>query len=123
MPFDLDSFSLVEMLQCGRGIRQAAAAATSLEQAARSIVEYLYRELGHDQPSRRPTALIRFYKTRPFAELEPSLQTFATRVGGGVALEPTTRCLTLVATAGLEPEWCDTSRSVGHQAIPLPSEN
>ena len=123
MPFDLASFSLIDMLQCGRGIRHAAADATSLEEAASSIVKYLYRELGHEQAVGRRAALIRFYKTRPFAELDSRLQTFATRVGSGVKLEPATRCLTLVATAGLESEWCDTSRSVGHQAIPLPSEN
>lgn len=123
MPFDLATFSLIDMLQCGRGIRRAAANATSLEDAASGIVGYLYGELENEQSVGKRAALIRFYKTRPFAELDGRLQAFARGVSGAAGLAPDTRCLTLVATAGLEPEWCDVARSVGHQAIPLPSEN
>ena len=123
MPFDLASFSLIDMLQCGRGLRRAAADATSLEEAAACIVEYLYGELENEQAVGRRPALIRFYKTRPFSELPGRLQAFARSVSGSSELAPATRCLTLIATAGLEPEWCDPAQSVGHQAIPLPSEN
>ena len=123
MPFDLASFSLVDMLQCGRGVRRAAFGATSLEEAAFKIVQYLYAELGHREVAGQRPALIRFYKTRPFGELDTRLKNFARQVASGSQLDETTRCLTLVATTGMEPEWCDATRSVGHQAIPLPSEN
>ena len=123
MPFDLADFTLIDMLRCGRAIRRAADDCTTLEDAASAIVEYLYAELHNkDAVGQRP-ALVRFYKTKPFADLEPRLQQFAASHSGGIALSPETRCLTLLATAGQRPEWCDPRQSVGHQAIPLPSVN
>ena len=111
------------MLQCGRGVRRAASDASSLAEAASAIVHYLYSELGNEEVAGRKPALIRFYKTRPFGELDARLQKFARSVSGESELNDATRCLTLVATEGLEAEWCDPTRSAGHQAIPLPSEN
>lgn len=120
MRFDLSKFSLVDMLQCGRGLRSAAADAESVRDAAQSIVEFLYLECGHPEAA-RACALVRFYKTYRFADLEPRLQSFARKqIATG---EPTAqmKCLTLLASIGQEAEWCDTRQSVGHQAIPLPS--
>ncbi len=123
MPFDLASFSLIDMLQCGRGIRQSAADAASLDEAAAAIVEYLYEQLQNEGAVGQRPALVRFYKTRPFSDLDSRLQAFARDAAGGTVLIPETRCLTLVATAGQRPEWCDPRQSVAHQAIPLPSES
>ncbi len=122
MTFDLGNFSLVDMLQCGRGIRRAAAGAVSFEEAADAVIAYLYAELeSHGAAATRP-ALVRFYKTRKFAELDPSLKAFALTQMGAATAPPDMRCLTLLATAGQEPEWCDPRRSVNHRTIPLPSE-
>ena len=41
------------------------------------------------------------------------------REGRGAWLCGSTRCLTLLGTAGIEHEWNDRSQSLGHQAIPL----
>lgn len=120
MNFDLSDFSLVDMLQCGRGIRRAAAEATTVNEAAQSIVEYLYHECGHPEAA-RSCALIRFYKTYSLADLEPRLQAFAKDRLHGVDASNGMKCLTLVATIGQESQWCDPRQSVGHQAIPLPS--
>ncbi|MEP6506914.1 MAG: hypothetical protein ABJC63_01715 [Gemmatimonadales bacterium] len=120
MRFDLSNFSLVDMLQCGRGVRTAAADARTVRDAAQSIVEFLYRECGHPEAA-RACALIRFYKTYRFEDLEPRLQSFAAKqIATG---KPTAqmKCLTLLASIGQEADWCDTRQSVGHQAIPLPS--
>jgi hypothetical protein len=122
MSFDLAAFSLIDMLQCGRGVRKAAASAESLDEAAHNVVEYLYANLGNEEVAGQSTALIRFYLTRPLGELDSRLQAFARRVSDEGVLDANTRCLTLVATAGLEPEWRDPKQSAGHQAIPLPSE-
>jgi hypothetical protein len=120
MNFDLSDFSLIDMLQCGRGLRQASAEATTVSSAAQAIVEYLYEECGHPSGA-RSCALIRFYKTYPLADLEPRLQDFAKRQLGGIDASGGMKCLTLVATIGQEPQWCDPRQSVDHQAIPLPS--
>jgi hypothetical protein len=119
MRFDLSNFSLVDMLQCGRGLRAAAAEATTLGEAAQRIVEYLYRECGN-QAAARACALIRFYKTYPYAALEPRLQSFVSQQLTG-APSPNMKCLTLLASIGQEPAWNDPRQSVGHQAIALPS--
>lgn len=120
MNFDLSAFSLIDMLQCGRGLRRAAAEAASVPEAAQSIVKYLYEECGHPRAA-RSCALIRFYKTYSLGDLETRLQAFAMTQLGDVAASNTMKCLTLVATVGQEPGWCDPRQSVGHQAIPLPS--
>lgn len=120
MNFDLSNFSLVDMLQCGRGIRQAAAEMTTVPEAAQAIVQYLYEECGHPEAA-RSCALIRFYKTYALRDLEPRLQAFAKAQLGSVEGSGRMKCLTLVATIGQEPQWCDPRQSVGHQAIPLPS--
>lgn len=98
----------------------AAADAETVREAAQSIVGFLYRECGHPEAA-RACALIRFYKTYRFADLEPRLQSFASRQTPHHKLTGQMKCLTLLASVGQEAEWCDPRRSVGHQAIPLPS--
>ena len=121
MSFDLATFSLIDMLQCGRGIRQAAGGAKSIEDAAQSIVEYLYAECENPATAAKACALVRFYKTYQFRELEPRLQAFAKNQLRGVKASEQMKCLTLLATIGQEPKWRDRRQSEGHQAIPLPS--
>ena len=120
MSFDLSDFSLIDMLQCGRGLRQSAEQASSVTEAAQSIVEYLYAECGHPDAA-RSCALIRFYKTFSMRELESNLQAFARKQLGDVAPFASMKVLTLLATIGQQQEWCDPRQSVGHRAIPLPS--
>lgn len=122
MPFDLGDFTIVDMLQCGRGIRKSSSGAASLEEAANAIVGYLYNELENDGGAARRPALVRFYKTQRFADLNQPLRAFALAQMGAETAPPDMRCLTLLATNGQEPEWCDPRRSVNHQTIPLPSE-
>ena len=119
--FDLTRFSLRHMTECGAAIRRSAAAASSMEDAASCIVRYLRDHLvdGDGKPA---SALIRMYKTHPFADLPATLQQFASGVfGESQELRPTTKCLTLMATAGDLDAWNARQRSSGHQAIPLPS--
>jgi hypothetical protein len=121
MSFDLANFSLIDMLQCGRGIRQAAQKAKSIEEAAQSIVEYLYAECENPATAAKSCALVRFYKTYPFRDLEPRLQSFSRKQLRGVSVSEQMKCLTLLATIGQEARWRDRRQSEGHQAIPLPS--
>ena len=115
---NLATFGLPERLRCSRGIARAAEGASSAEGAARAICEFFGTELV--DPSGRPAcALIRLYVTQPFGSLDAELQEFAKAVAGGQSVRADTRCLTLLATVGAEPQWNSRSASQGHKAIPL----
>jgi hypothetical protein len=100
-------------------LRNITATSTSLPEAANAIVGYLYSQFS-DPVSKDPElALVRFYKTTSFADLNADQQAFARNIAGGRELSPATKVLELVATAGSESEWNDPARSAGHRAIPL----
>jgi hypothetical protein len=81
----------------------------------------LFDSIQDGKSGRRACALVRFYKTHALGELPDDLQEFARGLQLGNDLGPTTPCLTLLASAGEQPEWNDRSASRGHRAIPLPS--
>lgn len=119
--YDLSRFSLSDMIRCGAEIRRAAEQAKTMEEAAGQLVHFLY---GTFRPTNGTTgcALVRCFKTHPYAALPEELKDFALRLmpqGTGVSAD--LRCLALLATAGDQPEWNDRRTSLGHQAIPLPS--
>jgi hypothetical protein len=122
--FDLRQFGISEMLRCGREVRAAAAAGDGcMELAASAVVRYLYDAFrSAEEDNTRQCVLVRFYKTHPYGLLEPDLQHFADALLGAPPRDPGIECLTLLATVGDEPEWCDRHRSRGHRAIPLASE-
>jgi hypothetical protein len=96
--------------------------AASMEAVADRIVRYLYESLTDGEAEARACALVRCYKTHPYANLEPGLQSFARTITGTQHLPAATKCLTLLATAGDLPVWNVRQQSDGHQAIPLLSE-
>lgn len=123
MSFDLRQFGISEMLRCGREVRAAAAAGDGcMELAAGAVVRYLYDAFRSAEDGTRQCVLARFYKTHPYDLLEPDLQRFADALLGAPPRDPGIKCLTLLATVGDEPDWCDRHRSRGHRAIPLASE-
>jgi hypothetical protein len=129
MPTDLKSFGLTEMLRCSVALRHAASGSKSMEEAASRICRYLHREFGtmssaagaSERIGGGDCALVRLYKTHPYSRLDPSLRRFADKALGETKAKPGMRCLTLLASAGDEPEWNDRTTSRGHRAIPLPS--
>ena len=120
--YDLERFGISEMLRCGREVREAASGAERMETAATAIVRYFHGVFRAPGDGERQCVLARFYKTHPYASLEPDLQRFADRALGGRPTDREMRCLTLLGTAGEEDAWCDRRRSRGHRAIPLVSE-
>ena len=115
----LEHFSGSDLEPFGDAIRSYAASATSMEESAQKTVDLLWAELQAEDGG-PALGLVRLYKTHPFGKLPEDLRDFAR----GVLDEdpdPETRCLTLLATRGLEPGWNERRRSEGHQAIPLPS--
>jgi hypothetical protein len=120
MASDLTQFGLTEMLRCSRALHRAASGAPTMEATARHISRLLYDELRTPNGD-RACALVRCYKTHPFGALPADLRHFAAKVSGEDAMAESTRCLTLLASAGSEPYWNARSSSKGHQAIPLAS--
>ena len=119
--FDIADFSLLDMLRCSKGLRQAASHTHVFDAAATAVTGYLYSQFADPATKQPQCALVRLYNTRRYGDLDPSLQNFARNKLGGMPLGDDTRVLTLVATTGLKPEWCDPDRSLAHKAIPLPS--
>ena len=118
---DLGQFALSDMVACGALVRERAAAASSMEEAADRIVRELYDVL-RSADGIRNCVLVRCYKTHAFGDLEPELQAFARAMSLMGDVDAATPCLTLLASAGDEPAWNDRRQSRGHQAIPLQSE-
>lgn len=120
-PLDVTDFTVGAMLRAGVAIRRTVKGCESLEEAADSVVRYLYEHCVGGRRGERACALARFYKTHPYRGLEPGLQRFAAAQLGTVAPRDDMRCLALLATAGDEDAWNSRHASKGHKVIPLPS--
>ena len=94
----------------------------SMEEMAEHMVRYLYKHLV--LPDGSPAcALVRFFKTHPYGDLPEDLQKAAREILKEREAKPDTKCLTLLATAGENPQWNSRNFSVGHKAIPLIDED
>lgn len=121
MPAVLSRFDLPEMLRSSNGLRKAMRGAPTMEAAARAQCRFLYDEL-RTITDDRACVLVRCYKTHPYGQLPSDLQRFARgQLGSSEPPSDEMRCLTLLGTVGDEEPWNDRRRSVGHQAVPLPS--
>lgn len=120
--FEFQTFDLLDMVQCGAGLRRAASGADSMEDAARSVVEFLHDNFDDGETGERACPLIRFYKTHALSGLEPDTRAFVLqRFGDRLPDGRDVKCLTLLASVGFEADWNDRLRSSSHRAIPLPS--
>jgi hypothetical protein len=119
--YDLTNFTLRDMTDCGAILRNLGAGAQTMEEVAQRVVRHLYDHIREKPGSGRACALVRFFKTHPFGDLDAGQRRSALRMLGGAAAPPAMKCLTLLATAGDRPEWNLRQKSARHQAIPLPS--
>jgi hypothetical protein len=117
--WSLPAFDVEGLESYSAAVRGLRTDATSMEEVGERIVRSVYEDFtaGVDE---RAFALVRLYKTHQYGALPVDLQAFA-RSAAGITPAATVRCLTLLATAGDLPAWCERRRSVGHQAIPLTS--
>ncbi|HEX6086284.1 MAG TPA: hypothetical protein VF266_17270 [Thermoanaerobaculia bacterium] len=121
MPYELSRFRFTDMMDCRGRLRELLGNdAATLHEAAERAVDFFYRELVDGQ-GRPACALVRFFKTHPYRDLDPELQAIARAAAPEAARFPDLRCLTLLATRGQEPEWNSPRHSRGHRAIPLTS--
>ena len=120
--YDVTHFTVKEMTECCAAVRELGAGAASMEEAANRVVRYFFEHLVVQPSGRRACALVRFFKTHPFASLGPTLQAYAKLLLPTPPPSGAVQCLTLLATAGERPEWNARAQSKGHQAIPLVSQ-
>lgn len=113
---------LHQMTSLTGAIRKLGSDAETMEQAAQRIIDYLYDELNDRASGEKLCGLVRLFKTHAFGDLEEGLQSWAKNLAGQNEVAPGTKCLTLMATRGEQPDWNDRRASGGHKAIPLLSE-
>jgi two-component system sensor histidine kinase UhpB len=65
--------------------------------------------------------LVRCFKTCAYQSLDPDTQALAREKIGGMTPAPDTKCFTLLASAGEQPEWNIVENSRRYRAIPLVS--
>ena len=80
-------------------------------------MRFLFDSLGGEE---QRLALVRMYKTHRYGDLPSELREHAARASTQ-RMDPGTRCLVLLASAGVEDAWNDPRRSRGHRVIPLAS--
>ena len=119
--FDISTFSLSDMTRCGVELRKQGENAKSMEEVAGRVVHLLHEKL-RSASGERACALVRTFVTLPYGELQPGQQEFARTLLPDIARTPDVKCLTLLATAGEESAWNSRRTSLGHQALPLQSE-
>ncbi|NUO07981.1 MAG: hypothetical protein HUU08_04755 [Candidatus Brocadia sp.] len=120
--YDLANFTIRDMTECGKFLRTLGKSAKSMEDVANRIIHYLYNNMIDEKSGNRACSLVRFFKTHTFEKLDNELQDFSRSMLGSLPVSPDMKCLTLLATAGENPEWNSRRTSKGHKAVPLPSE-
>jgi hypothetical protein len=93
-----------------------------MEVAANRITRHLFENTINPENNQNACALVRFYKTHPYEDLNGELRGFAQGILGHPPQSPDMKCLILLATAGEKADWNSRAASAGHKAIPLPNE-
>jgi two-component system NtrC family sensor kinase len=120
--YDLQKFTLRDMVECGLALRQLGEGATSMEETSNRIVRYFYENLRSRDRAKSDCVLVRLFKIHPYSELETPLQAFARQKLQHNTPDPQTKCLTLMATVGQKARWNSRLSSFKHQVIPLVDE-
>ena len=117
--YDLTNLTDADVADLGEALRSAASGASSMEEATYSMVRVLYENILDPATGETTTALVRFYKTHPYDQLDAELQAFARDIFGPTVTSGGLHCLCLLGTAGDIFEANDRAYSKIHQALPL----
>lgn len=118
--YDLRSFGLSDLTRLSATLRRITG--PTMVEVAQSIVGHLCERFVDKATGEPSCVLARLYKTHRLGDLEADDQTYAReRLPASAGSSDDVRCLTLMATSGLEPEWRDRRCSQNHRAIPLPT--
>lgn len=119
--YNFSNLSISAVIQCGIDIRSLGSNAQSMEETANALVQYFFNRFT-DEQGEKSCVLVRFFKTHNMNQLPQRLQDFANKQLQERPASDSFKCLTLLATAGVEDAWQVRDKSQGHQAIPLPSQ-
>jgi hypothetical protein len=120
--YDLTHFTLADMVRCGSELRHRVSQSCTVEEAAQKATRCLYEHCRDKTSNHRSCVLVRLFKTHPYGALSQELREIADSMAAGAALTSDTKCLTLLASAGDEPQWNSRRTSKAHRCIPLISE-
>ena len=120
--FDLANVTLSDLTHNLTTLRKLGIGAESMEETANRMVRYLYDSFVVKETGTHSCALVRLFITQPYGMLDAELQTLARKMLGEIPESSDPKCLVLLGTAGDQPEWNASNLSMGHQVIPLPSE-
>jgi hypothetical protein len=119
--YDITLFTPKDIAKCSLVLRQFGRNSASMEASSEKIVKYIYQHFCDSQTGENSCVLVRLFKTHPYGELEDSLQQSARRLMNGKSPAADMKCWTLLATAGIEPQWNSRHTAVKNTAIPLVS--
>jgi len=117
----IDRFTLRDMTECSAALRQFGSVSATAADVAKLTVKYLYDNLADAETAAPSCALVRFFKTESYRDLTPAQKEVALSLLPAGADTQALKCLTLLATTGIEDGWNEVERSQAHRAIPLPS--
>jgi len=116
--YDLTAFTLEDMTTCGAALRQLGAGAASMEEAANRTVRYIYEHFV-DADGQLATALVRFFITMPYRDLNTDLRQHVDLFLGCPPDDLNLKCQTLLATIGDNPAWHSRLNSRYYKVHPL----
>jgi two-component system, NtrC family, sensor kinase len=117
--YNLEKMTPTDMFACGAALRVLHEGCSSMEEVSSRTVNYLFENLAW-HADEQACVLVRLFKTHPYGALEPELKSHVDRTLGK-KVDPETKCLVLLGSAGIQPNWSSRRFSVGHKAIPLAS--
>lgn len=120
-PLDLEKLSAKDIDGAALQLHSLVAGAASREEAADRIVQFLYGLFRRPTQGDPACALVRCFQTATFEALPRDRRDFAASRLGHTAPRDSIRCLAMLATRGIEPDWNSVANSRDHRAIPLPS--
>lgn len=122
MPYNLQEFGFADIMSCRQRIRQLFdREIRTVAEAAERTVNFFHDEFIDDSGA-PACALVRFFKTHLYSKLDPELRDYTREITPQAdELADTLRCLTLVASRGVEAEWNSPATSENHRVIPLTS--
>lgn len=116
--YRIDRFDTDVLVALRDALHAGGGDADSMEAVAEVVVRHIYDNFTSADGA-QACALVRFYKTHRYSLLPDDCQHFVQANHGAAAAAADAPCLTLLASAGLEPGWNDVRSSRDHQAIPL----
>jgi PAS domain S-box-containing protein len=116
---DLTRFRLRDAVACGASLRRISKGCEYLEDSAQLISEYFYEQLRDQHTGKRQIVLAQAFKSHLFSRLPEDLQAFARESVKYASTPDEFQCLSLLGTAGAEPEWNSRHEAIAHKAIHL----